>query len=373
MALEGAAGMMGGVLATGRARLGSARKARRGGAGNYAYVTARVRAKRAFLLPRDTYDRILMMELPEVARLLGEGQYKDEMVALGGRYSGVDLIESALARNLGATYTQILDFSKGGLRDIIELYLGRYDMENVKAIVRAKAYGAPAQEIDETLVAAGSLDEAFLRRLAGLDTLDDVFNGLPGSIYSRALQMLGKRASEISSWADWEDLVSRLYYQALISSIPRTTQTNRLLRAFVAREIDVLNLKTLLRSWAAKSSPTREVFIEGGATLKPAELHDMMRLERDELQRRLSEHPIGKEIASSLAEYPKAGIGELMRAVERAHLKQAESYGHDNPLSVLPVLDFILRKDREVQNLRIIARGKESGLTPDAMRALLVV
>jgi V/A-type H+-transporting ATPase subunit C len=39
----------------------------------------------------------------------------------------------------------------------------------------------------------------------------------------------------------------------------------------------------------------------------------------------------------------------------------------------LPILDYIVRKDREVQNLRIIARGKESALTPAVIRELLVV
>ena len=45
----------------------------------------------------------------------------------------------------------------------------------------------------------------------------------------------------------------------------------------------------------------------------------------------------------------------------------------DNPLSVLVILDYIVRKDREVQNLRIIARGKESGLSPEVIRELLVI
>ena len=63
--------------------------------GNYPYVTARVMAKRASLLPADTYGRLLQMAVPEIARFLGEREYKQEMVALGAKYSGVDLIEMA--------------------------------------------------------------------------------------------------------------------------------------------------------------------------------------------------------------------------------------------------------------------------------------
>ena len=51
--------------------------------GNYPYATARVRAKKSVLLSKDTYDRMLQMETPQIARLLSEGGYKDQILALG--------------------------------------------------------------------------------------------------------------------------------------------------------------------------------------------------------------------------------------------------------------------------------------------------
>src|SRR5438552_18111312 len=77
--------------------------------GNYPYVTARVRARRAALIPQETYARLLQMEIPEIARFLGEREYKTEMVALGARYSDVNLIERAMWRNLTRTYNDIYD------------------------------------------------------------------------------------------------------------------------------------------------------------------------------------------------------------------------------------------------------------------------
>jgi len=40
---------------------------------------------------------------------------------------------------------------------------------------------------------------------------------------------------------------------------------------------------------------------------------------------------------------------------------------------VLPIIDFMIRKKIEVDNIRIIARGKESGLDVDHIKDLLVV
>ena len=341
--------------------------------GNYPYVTARVKAKRALLLPKDTYDRLLLMEVPEIARFLGEREYKAEMLALGARYAGVDLIENAVTRNLAKTYNQIYEFSEGSLRTMVGQYLDRYDLENIKAIVRSKAYGATADEVFEDLVPAGSFSEEFLRELVEMATLDDLFKALQGTIYATAFAALRKKPSEVGNWSEWEDRVSRLYYAAFLAAIAPSTEANRFMRQFVKREIDIVNLKTLLRAWAAKAKFEREVFLDGGDELDLPSLHEMVGLDKAALLIRLSEYSFYEDIAGALEKVEETGIGALMRRVEKVHLLEAARYAHLQPLSILPILDYIVLKDREAQNIRIIARGKESGLSTEVIRDLLVV
>src|SRR6267143_6220031 len=120
--------------------------------GNYPYVTARVRAKKGALLSADVYERMLQMEIPQIARVLSEGAYKEQILALATKASGVDLIELATSRNLAAVYTQIIGFSEGELRQMIGWYLDRFDVQNVKTIVRGKLFGASAAEVLEDMV-----------------------------------------------------------------------------------------------------------------------------------------------------------------------------------------------------------------------------
>src|SRR5467141_1499491 len=195
--------------------------------GNYPYVTARVRAKKAALLSPDVYERMLVMEIPQIARVLGEGAYKAEILALGSRVSGVDLIELATSRNLAAVYTQIIGFSEGELRQMIGLFLDRFDVQNIKMIVRGKLFGASPEEIQEDIVAAGSMRESFLVSLLGLATLDEIFDRLDGTIYAQALNALGKKPSEVQKWSEWEDLVTQSYYQNLLTVVPERTEGTR--------------------------------------------------------------------------------------------------------------------------------------------------
>jgi len=67
----------------------------RRGPGNYEYVTARVRSRRASLFDDDDYRKLVRMGTGEIARFMEEDtEYSEEMNALGSRYSGVDLIST---------------------------------------------------------------------------------------------------------------------------------------------------------------------------------------------------------------------------------------------------------------------------------------
>ncbi len=341
--------------------------------GNYPYVTARVKAKRASLLPQETYERLLLMEIPEIARFLGEREYKAQMLALGAKYSGVDLIEYAVSRNLAETYNRIYEFSEGNLRAMVGRYLDRYDLENIKTIIRAKTYGASAEEVEEDLIPAGSFSEEFLDGLVEMPTLDAVFEELRGTIYANGLAVLKRKVSQVANWSEWEDLVSRLYYAELLASIPPATEANRFMRQFIQREIDIINLKTLLRAWAAKATFEREIFLDGGYEIPVDELHELVNLEKPNLVRRLQDYSFYEDIAEALEKVEETGIGFLVRRVEKVHLLGAARYAHLHPLSILPILDYIVRKDREAINIRLIARGKESGLPLETIRSLLVV
>src|SRR5437667_8066351 len=270
-------------------------------------------------------------------------------------------------------YTQIIEFSEGELRQMIGWYLDRFDVQNIKTIVRGKLFGAAPEEIQEDIVAAGSMRESFLRSLIELPSLDEVFDRLDGTIHSQALREMGLRPSEVQKWNEWEDRLTKLYYDNLLVVIPERTEGTRLMREFVRREIDIVNLRTLLRLWASKATLRYDPFVDGGLEIPKAELAEMISLDVNGLTARLRDYALTEDLAAQIKDLQALGVGSLVRSVEKLHLLEAGRYAHVHPLSVLPILDYIVRKDREVQNLRIIARGKESGLASDVIRALLVI
>jgi len=341
--------------------------------GNYPYVTARVKAKKASLYSPDVYPRLLQMEAPQIARFLGEGPYKEEIVALGARLRGVDLIERATANHLAKVFTQVIEMSEGSLRAMIAYYLDRWDVANIKTILRGKLYGAAVDDIEEDLVAAGSLDGAFLRGLVQKETVDDVFAALAGTIYDEARRQMGEAFDVTKDLAAYEDALAHVYYRHLLESIQPRTDPARFFLDFVRKEIDILNLKTLLRTWKAKATFDRSVFLEGGRELSPADLRGMAGLDASALLARLSTTTLYEHAGAALREIEARGVASVERALEKLHLKEASRHSHLHPLSVLPVLDYLASKAVEVENIRIIARGKEHGIPADRIRELLVI
>jgi V/A-type H+-transporting ATPase subunit C len=155
------------------------------------------------------------------------------------------------------------------------------------------------------------------------------------------------------------------------------SRADKALLTFVRKEVDTVNLLTLLKLKRDKVHMDKAgvYFIEGGQELPFKELLRLAGLENleqtiNELTK-LSFYEVIKdelEIAKAKNSLTEVGLGL------RKHLaKQSQRFGHLYPMSVLPIVDYMIRKKNEVDNIRVIARGKQSGLDVDQIKKLLVV
>lgn len=66
-------------------------------------------------------------------------------------------------------------------------------------------------------------------------------------------------------------------------------------------------------------------------------------------------------------------LSHVIRILEKDHLTKATKKSYLHPLSILPILDYFIRKRIEIENLRILTRAKEKGLREQTIKELLVV
>lgn len=298
-----------------------------GKSSGYAYTNTRVRVMKSKLLTSETYRKLLKMQSDEITRYLEETEYRKEIDELAVRYEGINLIEYGLTQNLENTFNKIHNFSIGLSREQIKLYLKKWDIWNVKTILRGKYANASKDEITNSIVAAGSSPLSFWENVIDkADSVKEVIEMLHGNPFYEELK---ENSDDLGKM---EDLLDRFYYEFVLEYAEPE------LRKYIVEEINTINTLNSLRS---EHLGDYNYWIKGGTELIQVS-QDLEKLEK--------------------------------RIFLRKNLVQdALKMVHEFKKNIRPVLGYFIAKENEIRNLRIIVRGKHAGLPVETIEAQLVM
>lgn len=346
---------------------------------NYPYAVARVQAKRAALIPPSEYEKLLRMDVSEITRYISESAYRDDVEALAARFAGLDLLEAALTVNEERTFASIRQILDGEGGDLARLWLDRFIVEDLKTVLRGKLAGASREELLKELLLEDMESYSLFEPLLAPDvqSIDDVIQALEGRGTAGAhwAKVLG-RVPAGSPPARHEDALDKAYYSDLLTAVKAFSQKGQATAtAFVRREIDARNLQNAAR-WvhAGAEGDFSPFVIPGGRKLT---VSDVMALAKASdlaaFEDGLSGH---EEIHAAVREGLAAAIesrrlAPFQAAVNRYLMRDLDKLSHQNPLSILPILAYLVRKHREVVTLRALARGKAAGLSEERLRELV--
>jgi V/A-type H+-transporting ATPase subunit C len=342
----------------------------------YIYVCTRMRVRKASLIPREEYQRMLNMSLPEITRIIEETAYKQEIDELGTIFKGIDLIEVALSWNLAKEYQKIQEITPGTLKQFTRAYLRRWDIQNVLTILRGKLQGEKAGKIKEILIPAGSLDRVVLDRMLAEDSTDRIIDMLKGHRMYPVIASEYPAAKESGSFSHMENELYKQFYGEIIADAESGIKGGDLFLDFIRLDINIKNVKTLFRLRVDGSeTDAREMYIHGG-DLSAADFAALNAIrEQGEFVDMLKVRIRSKPILSLLDEMK--GDTSVHRDMEvrltRVQLEQMERLSKRHPFSIHPILVYLEKKKYEVFNLRALARGKESKLPSETIAEYLVM
>lgn len=351
----------------------------KGGSSNYPYAVARVQAKRSKLVKPAEYEKILKMDVAEITRFVEDSAYKSEVDELATKFTGLDLLEAALTVNEERTYEAVRKMVSGPGGSIIGLFLERYHLEGLKTMLRGKTAGASRDELlREMLIENQDIYDTFAPLLADdIKTIPDIITALEkGNSQARDWAAILQKVPAGSALPRYEDSLDLVYYDRLLGTLAASKEKGaRDVLDFVRREVDHRNLLNAAR-WvaAAEQGDFSPYVIPGGKTLKVA---DVMALSRSKDLAALADAMAEfKPYAGVKEELAKASqtrmLGSFQAAVWRASMKELDHLSHSHPLSLIPILLFVIRKHREVATLRAVARGKAAGLSEERLKELIV-
>ncbi len=328
----------------------------------WAYLVARTKVMKRKLIPRDEYRKLLNMEFNEIVRYLEETEYKKEVDEFGYRYSGPKLMDYALSLNLSRTYQKIIRISFGLAKDLISNYLRKWELMNIVSIIRGKSANIPPDEIEEAIVPVVR-DFEYYKSLIAKD-VDEIVNMYRGTPYYETLSKMGTIPSN-----QLEDELFKTYYLELTKLKPAELSL-KLFVDFVKMEVDLRNLKTILRLKADGATPDEIIarLIPNGFELTLDECRKLATMSWSELVKALEGYWFWKDIEKIEEELSTTEV-LFDKAWIEAIAKRATSY----PLSILPVLHYMVLKKVEVDNLRILGWGKWYGMPNEEIEKQMVI
>ena len=345
------------------------------GKGNYAYTATKAKAMKSLLIKEDDYNKMLQLSVSELTHFASEAGYAREVTELADQTEGVDLVERATYAYMANTFKILLDGSQGELNTLLAAYLQKWDNWNFKVILRGKSYGLKAEDIRADIVPAGTMSAEKLERVISLESSEEIIAAyekahsinIPADIMAqyKADGNLGKI----------EDFIDKFQYVRLVKLIPTNSIPTRMFSDYIRREIDIRNLETILKLKVegVTGDAVMDYVIPGGKQIDEKFAKQLADAEKvSDTYSDLAQLDF-YEYIKDLVDKGDMTVRDLILSTKRYEIAEAKKFAKEYPLSILPVIDYMICMENEARNIRTIARGIESGLDKDVIKGLLVI
>ena len=289
-------------------------------------------------------------------------------------------VDEALKNNMVRTYQKVLGFLNEEASYILTTLLGRWDVFNLKTIVRGKQMHLMVGQIEEGLLAAGQLSSVDLTALAASEDIRHLVDiastwGLP---FAHALREGYSQFATSGDLARLELALDRYYADWARERLTKSRANITTARKILGIQVDTMNLVTVLRFQKAdtESFKPEEYFLEGGQSIHLPLYMELAQLsDVDQVLDRLRGTPYGKLLDDVAVKFiEENSISVFERALEDYLMRKAISSGIGDPLGLGIIVSYLWGKQNEITSLRIVVKGIAVGMPLDrTMKELILV
>ena len=307
------------------------------------YANARLRGMRSNLLPATYYDRLLESQgITGVVKELMSTEYGPDLESEIVRGRTAAVVDDALKTNMVRSYQKVFSFLHPSARALLSTLLGRWDVFNIKTILRGAHNKVPIDEIKESFFPAGYMAEAELEALAKFDDVGAIIDTMAvwGLVYAAPLRQAYPQYSQDNDLAPLELALDQQYTEWAASRLARQ---GRQTPSSLARSSACRSTRPTW-SWCSGCSrqtsglrKAEKYFLEGGRAigkdlfLQLAGLSDvdevLDRLKRTPYSTRLDEAALKYLETNSISVFERALEDQVMRQALRAGVKDPHGVG----------------------------------------------
>ena len=337
----------------------------------YTYPNARVRARMGRIFNEKQFSEIIESgNIEEVKNYLrGYPDY--------AKYIDQYPLEKALDTLLAENYDLVARITPENSRDAFKFLLKKWDIRNIKSIVIAKAVGLNADDTLDLIVPYGDLTDK-LDALIEADNITEVLGALEGTEYAPILEDAIPIYQETGMLLPLEASLDKYLLENLLRTVATPEDDNTsYLKNYVGDMVDSTNLKIILRAKVdgLKFEDIEPYMISNGYQIREWKLKDLLETEDVAgVVSGLEGSDYAAILSGAMADYNETGsISAFETALDNHVNDTAKKISLKNQFGIGPMIGFLSRKEMEIKNLKIIARGKrEDGFSPAQIKEMLI-
>lgn len=337
--------------------------------GLYPYTYARVSVMKGELINRMQWQGMLKMGVNEILRNLQDGAYAEEINEIGAFVKGsrdLAALEMVLNRNLMRVFEKLRRISDEKVQEVMHAYMERYDIENFKTVIRSIITGISAEEAETMLLPSINYPKEYFTNMLKQDNLLNALDMVP---FADELGIKFGQGREPELF-EIENSIDRTYFERLFAFSRRLAGQGKAMREFIGAEIEIINIKSIVRlkKEGMGSKDLKKYLIHPSEAILGISALGSIREIMDKLYKMDYTSVKGDEAVQE-----EELAAQLEIDLDTALLRREALLMHKYPLTVNVILGFMLAKEIEIRNLKVLLKGKQLGLEEEYITKLLAV
>lgn len=329
---------------------------------NFAYPNAKLKAVGT---PFINKEKLLgLLESKSASEILSK------IEAEGYKVEGKD-VEYSLDKTLIGYMENLVHSVPEGIMPLFNAYLTKFDVEQLKKIIRMKSDGVEKEQILKKALPVKVLTSEVISELADAKDVETIISMLKETDFNDAFK------TETYEPVELERMLDKYVYEKLrTSTLKVDVDVAPCASVFVGRYADIMNLKILIRSRKmGYESGVIESFLLGkGRELAEWRLHELsLATNIQEIISEIEGTAYAQPLKEALPEYEKTGsVYPLEAALDREMLKTVSSLSVEYGLTAGIPIRFAVAKEYEVRNINAVLKGVAEGLDSEKIKPLLI-
>ena len=329
-------------------------------AAQYAYLHTRVSLFAEQLLGLDQLDARIDRPYDEDTRDAAQPEAK-------ALYTG-DLDQNNVTILLRELSVLIRPLS-GSSRELLGYWAHRFELGNLKTIIRGKMANQPRPAIEEQLQDMGSFTSLPIAELLQSDTPAELLRRLEQTPYAEIASQARHLLEQGEALFALDAALDRRYFAGLARRSAAIDDTSaQLLRAIVGSIIDRVNLVWLLRYRYAYGLPPAQAYyllIPASHRLQPQQLQQLAQCASFEDALGSLPSPFDQILAGA------SNTTEMTLKLEQESWRIATNVLRHSSFNVARALAYMMLRERDLRRLRAIVRGRHMRMDAPMIRATL--